>query len=125
MCKIYQARRHFPPAIIRHAVWLYLRFALSCRDVEDLPAERGIDASYETVRRWTLKFGAAYARRIRQRRPRPTGHWHLDEVFVRIHGRIIGSTGCAPPFSGRTTVSCPRPAWWSASPRRAPGGRRS
>lgn len=78
-----------PPAIIRHAVWLYLRFALSCRDVEDLPAERGIDASSETVRRWTLKFGAAYAWRIRQRRPRPTGRWHLDEVFGRIHGRIF------------------------------------
>ena len=51
-------------------------------------AERGIDVSYETVRRWTLKFGAAYAQRIRERRPRPSSRWHLDEVFIRIHGRI-------------------------------------
>jgi len=51
------ARHQFPPAIIRHAVWLYLRFTLSYRDVEDLLAERGLDVSYETVRRWVLKFG--------------------------------------------------------------------
>ncbi|MEC9433142.1 MAG: IS6 family transposase [Pseudomonadota bacterium] len=82
------ARHRFPPAIIQHAVWLYLRFALGYRDVEDLLAERGIDVSYETIRRWTLKFGAAYARRIRARRPQPTGRWHLDEVFMRMQGRI-------------------------------------
>lgn len=82
------ARHRFPPAIIQHAVWLYLRFALRYRDVEDLLAERGIDASYETFRRWTLMFGAAYAQRIRARRPRPSRRWHLDEVFVRIQGRI-------------------------------------
>ena len=78
----------FPPAIIQHAVWLYFRFALSYRAVEDLLAERGIDVSYETVRRWSLRFGIAFAKRIRESRPAPSGRWHLDEVFVRIRGRI-------------------------------------
>jgi len=64
------ARHRFPSAIIQHAVWLYFRFALSYRDVEDLLAERGIDVSYETVRRWSLKFGRVYAARIRRRRLR-------------------------------------------------------
>ena len=58
------ARHQFPPAIIRHAVWLYLRFTLSYRDVEDLLAERGLDVSYETVRRWVLKFGPLFAREL-------------------------------------------------------------
>ena len=82
------ARHRFPPAVIPHAVWLYFRFALSYRDVENLLAERGIDASYETVRRWALKFGRVYSARIRQRRPRPSGRWHLDEVFIRIGGKL-------------------------------------
>jgi putative transposase len=77
----------FPPVIIQHAVWLYLRFTLSFRDVEDLLAERGIIVSYETIRRWVDHFGAIYARRLRARRPVPTGRWHLDEVFVSIAGR--------------------------------------
>src|ERR1700732_3114104 len=81
-------RRHrFPPAIIQHAIWLYLRFTLSYRDVEELLAERGLDISYETVRRWVLKFGPAIARRLRQRRPRPSNRWHLDEMVVRIAGK--------------------------------------
>lgn len=88
MSTISYARQRFPVTIIQHAVWLYIRFALSYRDVEDLLAERGIDASFETVRRWVLKFGAAYAKKIRLRRPRPSGRWHLDEVFIRIGGRI-------------------------------------
>ena len=80
-------RRHrFPPEIIQHAIWLYLRFTLSYRDVEELLAERGFDLSYETVRRWVLKFGPAIARRLRQRRPRPSDRWHLDEMVVRIAG---------------------------------------
>ena len=88
MCKIGAYRRHrFPPVIIQHAVWLYCRFTLSYRDVEDLLAERGLDISYETVRRWVLKFGRAYARRIQRRRPRPTERWHLDEMVVVIRGR--------------------------------------
>ena len=81
-------RRHrFPPEIIQHAIWLYLRFTLSYRDVEELLAERGLDISYETVRRWVLKFGPAIARRLRQRRPRPSDRWHLDEMVVRIAGK--------------------------------------
>jgi len=70
------ARHQFPPATIRHAVWLYVRFTLSYRDVEDLLAERGLDISYETVRRWVLKFGPLFARELRRRRPRPTARWH-------------------------------------------------
>jgi putative transposase len=81
-------RRHrFAAPIIQHAIWLYLRFTLSYRDVEDLLAERGLDLSYETVRRWVLKFGPVLARRLRQGRPRPSDRWHLDEMVVRIAGR--------------------------------------
>src|SRR5437899_2785972 len=81
-------RRHrFPAPIIQHAVWLYLRFTLSYRDVEDLLAERGLDVSYETVRRWVLKFGPMVARRLRERRPRPSDRWHLDEMVIRIAGK--------------------------------------
>src|SRR6516164_9091817 len=81
-------RRHrFPPPIIQHAIWLYLRFTLSYRDVEDLLAERGLDLSYETVRRWVLKFGPVIARRLRRCRPRPSNRWHLDEMVVRIAGK--------------------------------------
>src|SRR3954453_9496682 len=77
-------RRHrFPPPIIQHAIWLYLRFTLSYRDVEELLAERGLEVSYETVRRWVLKFGPGIARNLRQRRPRPSDRWHLDEMVVR------------------------------------------
>jgi putative transposase len=68
-------------------MWLYLRFTLSYRDVEDLLAERGLDVSYETVRRWVLKFGPTIARNLRQRRPRPSDQWHLDEMVVRIAGK--------------------------------------
>ena len=87
MQKISYARYRFPSVIIQHAVWLYFRFSLSYRDVEDLLAERGIDVSYETVPRWALKFGQAYARRLRTTRPRPDARWHLDEVFVSIAGK--------------------------------------
>src|SRR5271168_1492319 len=72
---------------IRHAIWLYVRFTLSYRDVEDLLAERGLDVSYETVRRWVLKFVPSFARELRHRRPRPTARWHLDEMAVMIAGR--------------------------------------
>src|SRR5689334_9201986 len=81
-------RRHrFPPPVIQHSIWLYLRFTLSYRDVEELLAERGLEVSYETVRRWVLKFGSRIARRLRRSRPRPTDRWHLDEMVVRIAGR--------------------------------------
>jgi putative transposase len=87
MNQISYSRHRFPGSIIQHAVWLYFRFPLSYRDVEDMLAERGIDVSYETVRRWALKFGLDYARKLRRSRPRPDGRWHLDEVFVSIHGK--------------------------------------
>ena len=81
-------RRHrFPPPIIQHAIWLYLRFTLSYRDVEELLAERGLEVSYETVRRWVLKFGPGFVRRLRRSRPRPSDRWHLDEMVVRIAGK--------------------------------------
>jgi putative transposase len=81
------SRHRFPPELIRHAVWLYLRFTLSLRNVEELLAERGLDISYETIRRWVLKFGPAYARNLRRLRPRPSDQWHLDEMVVSIQGR--------------------------------------
>src|ERR1700704_3544104 len=83
-------RRHrFPPPIIQHAIWLYLRFTLSYRDVEELLARRGLAVSYETVRRWVLKFGPLIARELRRRRPRPSDRWHLDEMVVRIAGKHL------------------------------------
>jgi len=89
MDKLSYHRHRFPSIVIHQAVWLYFRFALSYRDVEDMLAERGIDVSYETVRRWALKFGGIIARRLRRGRPRPDGRWHLDEVFVSINGRQL------------------------------------
>ena len=78
MTPISYDRHRFPPDVICHAVWLYLRFTLSYRDVEELLAERGLDVSYETIRRWVLKFGLQFARNLRARRPQPSGQWHLD-----------------------------------------------
>ena len=89
MQKVSYRRHRFPTAIIQHAVWLYFRFPLSYRDVEDLLAERGIEVSYETVRRWALRFGQGYARRLRRLRPRADCRWHLDEVFVSINGKRV------------------------------------
>jgi putative transposase len=75
-------RHRFPPEIISHAVWLYHRFCLNFRDVEDLLAERGIIVSYETIRQWCRKFGPEYARKLRYRQGRLGDAWHLDELFV-------------------------------------------
>ena len=77
----------FPACIIQHAILLYLRFTLSYRDVEELLVERGLDISYETVRRWVLKFGPLIARKLRQGRPPPSERWHLDEIALRIAGK--------------------------------------
>ena len=79
----------FPPEVIRQAIWLYLRFTLSFRDVEDLLAERGIAVSYETVRRWVNHFGPMIAADLRKRRLRPHTTWHLDEVYLKIDGRMV------------------------------------
>src|ERR687894_2028755 len=80
-------RHRFPGEIISHAVWLYYRFLLSYRDVEELLAERGVAVSYETIRRWCQKFGATYADGVRRRRSRPGDKWHCDEVQLKINGR--------------------------------------
>ena len=80
-------RHRFPGELISHAVWLYYRFLLSYRDVEELLAERGITVGYETIRRWCRKFGQTYADALRRRRPRPGDKWHLDEVQLKINGR--------------------------------------
>ena len=109
MNKISYRRHRFPAEIIQRAVWLCFRFPLSYRDVEDLLAERGVDVSYETIRRWSLKFGQAYARKLRQSRPRPDDRWHLDEVFSSINGkrmylwRAVDSEGVRPLIAARHT----------------------
>jgi len=84
---LYRGHR-FPAEAIAHAVRLCLRFALSFRDVEESLAERGVTVSYETVRRWVAKFGAHYADELRRRAARPGRTWHLDEVAVRLGGRL-------------------------------------
>jgi putative transposase len=87
MQPISYARHQFPPTAIQHAVWLYLRFTLSYRDVEELLAERGLDVSYETIRRWVRKFGQAITCNLRRLRPRTSSRWHLDEMVVCIAGK--------------------------------------
>ncbi len=82
-------RHRFPSQIIAHAVWLYVRFNLSLREVEQMLLERGIDVSYESIRRWTVKFGPRIARSLRKRQARPGDVWHLDEVVLKIAGKKL------------------------------------
>ena len=89
MKKISYRGYRFPPEIIQQAIWLYLRFTLSLRDVEDLLAERGIMVSYETVRRWVNHFGPMIAADLRKRRPKPHTTWQLNEVYLKIAGRMV------------------------------------
>jgi putative transposase len=89
MQKISYSGYRFPPEIIHQAVWLYLRFTLSFRDVEDMLAERGIIISYESIRRWVNHFGPMIAADLRKRRPKPHTTWHLDEVYLKIDGRMV------------------------------------
>ena len=102
----------YPVEVIAHCVWLYFRFPLSYREVEELMLQRGVIVSYETIRRWCLKFGQAYADGLRRRRPQAGDKWHLDEVFIKVNGN--GST-CGGP-STRTATS------WTSSC--SPGGTR-
>src|SRR5258707_7290139 len=81
-------RHRFPAEIISHCVRLYCRCALSFRDVEEMLAMRGVSLSYETVREWCLKFGQTYANGLRHKSPRPGDQWYLDEVFLKINGRL-------------------------------------
>jgi transposase-like protein len=89
MAKLNYSGYRFPPVIIQQVIWLYVRFTLSFRDVEDLLAERGIIVSYETVRRWVNHFGPKIAASLRKRRPRPHSTWHLDEVYLKIDRRLV------------------------------------
>jgi putative transposase len=89
MTEISYSGYRFPPEIIQQAIWLYVRFTLSFRDVEDLLAERGIIVSYETVRRWVNHFGPTIAASLRKRRPKPHTIWHLDEIYLKIDGRLV------------------------------------
>jgi putative transposase len=78
----------FPREIISYAIWAYHRFCLSFRDVEDLLAERGIIVSYESIRQWCEKFGSGYVRKLKRREGRLGDCWHLDEIFLRINGKL-------------------------------------
>ena len=95
-------RHRFPRRIIAHAVWLYFRFPLRLRIVEEMLLERGIVVSYETTRRWALKFGADCAHRLKRKAPSSRDIWHLDEVIVTIHGekrylwRAVDPNGYVP-----------------------------
>src|SRR5262249_27654973 len=77
----------FPGEIISHGVWLYYRFPLSYRDVQEILCERGIDVTHEAIRQWCLKFGQDYANQLKHRRAQPGDKWHLDEVFLTINGQ--------------------------------------
>ncbi|WP_455680872.1 IS6 family transposase [Streptomyces mirabilis] len=89
----------YPVEVISHGVWLYHRFPLSFREVEELMLERGVTVSYETVLRWCVKFGQQYANALRRRQSRPGDQWHLDEVFIKVNGkpkylwRAVGQDG--------------------------------
>ena len=89
MTRISYKRHRFPPAVIQHAVWLYFRFTLSLRDVEEMLAHRGIDVSYETIRYWTVKFGPKIAANLRRRQLPPSPRWHLDEMVSTIAGERV------------------------------------
>jgi putative transposase len=82
-------RHRFPKEVIQHAVWLYFRFTLSLRDVEEMLAQRGIEVSYETIRCWTIKFGAKIATNLRRRKAPPSPRWHLDEMVSSIGGERV------------------------------------
>jgi transposase-like protein len=89
MKRISYSGYRFPPEIIQQASWLYLRFTLSLRDVEDLLAERSITVSYESIRRWINHFGPMIAADLRRCRPKPHTSWHLDEVYLKIDVRMV------------------------------------
>ena len=99
----------FPGEIISHGVWLYYRFTLSYRDVQEILFERGIDVTHEAIRQWCLEFGEDYANRLKRRRAQPGDKWHLDEVFV---------TDCQSAVSGRAGARQHRPGDWPSPPGR-------
>jgi transposase-like protein len=89
MTRISYKRHRFPATVIQHAVWLYFRFTLSLRDVEEMMAHRGVDVSYETIRAWTVKFGPKIAANLRRRKLPPSPRWHLDELVSTIGGERV------------------------------------
>jgi hypothetical protein len=107
------AGHRFPPESISHAVWLYFRFPLSLRMVEEMLAARGIVVSHETVRQWALKFSQGFANEIRRRLPRIGDKWHLDEVVIKIAGtthwlwRAAPALTQAQPWTAPNSYSCP------------------
>jgi transposase-like protein len=104
----------FPPEIISYAVWVYHRFCLTFRDVEDLLAERGIIVSYETIRIWCQKFGPDYARKLKRRQGRLGDMWYLDEVFISTANnsicgvRWIKTVTSSTSWFSRAVISAPR-----------------
>ena len=82
-------RRRFHSDVIKRVIWLYFRFNLSLREIEELMAERGVDVSYETIRRWIDTFGTVFAKRIKSRSSNPSPRWHLDEVYTKINGKMV------------------------------------
>ena len=121
---IYAGHR-YPAEIISYAVWLYFRFPLSLRMVEEMLAARGISVTHETIRQWGLKFGREFANRIRRRAPRRGDKWHLDEVVITSPGRSIGSgvpstrTASFSMFSSRAGATRRPPNACSASSSRS------
>ena len=117
----------FPAEVIRRATWLYHVFGLSLRDVELILAERGVVVSHESIRRWCLRFGAAFAARLRRRRPRPGDTWHMDEVYLKINGELFylwravdqhgvvleswSKTAAMPRLPNASSNAC----WWASS----------
>ena len=82
-------RRRFHSDVIKRVIWLYFRFNLSLREIEELMAERGVDVSYETIRRWIDTFGTVFAKRIKSRSSNPSPRLHLDEVYTKINGKMV------------------------------------
>ena len=117
MDKLSYHRHRYPSIVIQQAVWLYFRFALSYRDVEDMLAERGIDVSYETVRRWALKFGAIIARKLRRGRSRPDVRWHCH-----VNRKFAGQMTMAERFTRRRLPGA-TPAWLEPETRAGFGAR--
>jgi putative transposase len=119
-------RHRFPAAIISHCVWLYHRFGLSLRDVQELMAARGVAVTYETVHQWCRKVGPAFAQALRRRRPPPGDKWHIDEVRLKMNGRRYwlwravdqGGTVLDILVQARRSGSCA--GWWTGgAPARA------
>ena len=99
----------FPAEIISHGVWLYYRFCLSYRDVEELLFARGVIVTYEAIRKWCRKFAQAYAHQLRRRRPRPGDKWHVDEVCLTINGARHYLWRAVDQDGARTGYSCAKP----------------